>query len=704
MAAQQADFNTTKDILGAVGIPIVGKAVKTRDEALAVASAIGFPVVMKLISPDIIHKTDAGVVMLDIDSADSAAEAYDTIMANARKAGAKRFDGMLVQKHAKPGFELLIGARQDPVFGPVTMVGYGGRFVELFKDVAPGVGELTADDVHRMFSQTLAGRVIDGFRGPPLDRDAATDLVIKVSRLMEARPEVTELDLNPVILYPHGFSIVDARMILGEPVQHPGAEDLSEAHLKSLASIFEAQSIAIVGASRPGSIGGIILKNSSRMPRLYPINPKRSTLLGRKCYKDFSDLPETPDVAVFAVSPETTIEGFRKFCEQGGKGAIIVSDGFAEIGRTDLEEQLRAIAEQHHVVYIGPNGLGVCNNFSGLNTMFLPRRRSDLLEKPGPVGVISQSGGVGIELTEMAAADNIPIGKWVSCGNASGVSISELLTHMGDDPRIKVIALYMEGLRNGLQFMQVGRKVAKKKPVIVIKGGMAGGAAATMSHTASLAGSFEAFKAACNQAGFYLLEELTEDPKILLNVLSILSTQKPARDNRVAVVSVGGGAAILLADQITSQGMRLATFDDTTQKRLSELLGARIKSASPEHRARIEERVASNPLDLFGDCDDDRLLDAIRILDQDANTDIIVAGIYFQVPYLSEYVAERLVELKSELHKPLILSPRGFSNYVQQTRQYMTANDVHTYTVPMVTPLRIALDIWKRYDLDLTSG
>jgi len=699
----QADFKTTTDLLASVGISIMGRVARDREAAVATATAMGFPCVMKLVSPDVIHKTDAGVVILDIESAAMAADSYDTILANGRTAGAQRIEGVLVQKQARPGFELLVGALQDPVFGPVTMVGYGGRYVELFKDVAPGVGVLARKDVERMLSETLASRVIAGFRGPALDQEAAIDLAIRVSQLMEMRPEITELDLNPVILYPKGCSVVDARLIIGEPIAHPRAVHLSETRLQSLKAIFEAKSVAVVGASIPGSIGGIILKNSSRVERLYPINPKRDTLMGRKCYKGFSDLPAPADVAVFATAPETTIASFRQFCEAGGKGAIVVSDGFAEIGRTDLEEELRAISEKHGVVYIGPNCLGVFDNFSGLNTLFLPMRRLNVSTKPGLVGVVSQSGGVGLELLEMAAADNLAIGKWVSCGNASGISIPELLAHMGEDPRIRVIAVYVEGLRNGLQFMEVGQAVAQRKPVIVIKGGMAGGAAATLSHTASLAGSFQAFKAACHQAGLYLLEELTEDPKILINVLSILASQKPARNNRVAVVSVGGGAGILLADQITANRMQLATFSEDSRAMLARLLAGKIRAAGDSERARIAARVASNPLDLFGDADDERLLEAIRILNEDPNTDIIVVGLYLQVPYLSEYIAERLVELNREMRKPLILSPRGYSHFVQATTEYLAQHDVHTYTIPMIKPLAIALDIWRRYDLDFTA-
>jgi len=704
MTGQPADFETARRILGEAGIPILGRCAATRAGCLALAEEVGFPAVMKLISPDVVHKTDAGVVVLDIESVDAAAKAYEAILENGRKAGARRIDGVLVQRQAKAGFELLVGAKQDPLFGPVTMVGSGGRYVELFRDVSPGVGVLTEADADRMLAATLAGRVVDGFRGPRLDRAAVLDLTVRVSQLMEDHPDIVELDLNPVILYPRGFAIVDARLILGEPVVHPRAEHLSKKRLASLQAIFEARSVAVMGASTPGTIGGIILKNSSRVKRLYPINPKHRTLQERPCYPSFGALPEPAEVAVFAVAPETTIQGFRDFCQSGGQGAIIVSDGFAEVGRTDLEDGLRAIGEEHDVVYTGPNGLGVFDNFTGLNTLFLPLRRTDLSTRPGHVGVISQSGGIGLELLEMLAADNVAVGKWVSCGNASGVSIPELLQLMGDDPRIKVIALYLEGLRNGLQFMEVGREVAQKKPVIVIKGGMAGGAAATMSHTASLAGSFEAFKAACRQAGFYLIEELTEDPKILVNVLSILTTQQPARDNRVAVVSVGGGAAIVLADQITAQGMRLPAFSEPTRRRLGALLGEKLRRSNEKDCQRIAERAAGNPLDLFGDADDERLLEAIRIVDADENTDIIIAGLYFQVPYLSEYAAERLTELRREVKKPLIISPRGFSRYVQHTREYMTRNDVHTYTVPMILPLRIALDIWKRYThLDFTS-
>ncbi len=697
MSGTQLGFEETLSVLKPYGIPVLGRIVRSREAVREAAEELGFPVVLKASTQEIVHKTDVGVVCLNIENEEQALEAFDTIVQNARKAGASDAENVLIQKMVRTGFEMLVGAKQDQCFGPVTVVGHGGRFVELWKDTAPGVGVLSSDDVERMLSKTLADRVLRGFRGPPLDRKAVIDLAIKVSTLMDERPDIHELDLNPVIVYEEGFAIVDARLIKGEPVFHPRETDLSKRRLKSLKSIFAPDSVAIVGASKPGSIGGIILKNSSRIKRLFPINPRRKKLLGRTCYPTIDELPDVPDLAVFAVNPEDVVSGFRQFCELGGRGAIIVSDGFAESGRKDLEMELIKTAEEHKVVYVGPNCLGLIDNFSGLNTLFIPERRTDVQDRPSGIGIISQSGGIGLELLEMLNWDNLAVGKWVSCGNASGINIPELLAHMGDDPRIKVIAIYIEGLRNGLQFMEVGRKVALKKPVIVIKGGVSGGAAATVSHTASLAGSFEAFKAACEQAGLFLIEELTEDPKIVINILSFLSTQPPAMGNRVGLVSVGGGAGILLADQVTEEGLELADFAPETKERFVSILEHKIKSANPEEQERIKKGVASNPLDLFGDCSDDLLLDALRILNDDPNTDIILVGCYFQVPYLSEYIAERLVELQQELKKPLILSPRGFSRHVWETRAYLASKNFQTYTVPMLKPLSIALKIWKRY-------
>lgn len=698
MTRRQMDFEESAALLLRYGIRADGSQVYSAREAEHAAEVLGYPVVVKPVSRTIIHKSDARAVFLNIRTAGQLKKACTAI--EKMMGGFSRDDreGLLVQRMAEKGFELLVGAQQDPGFGPVTMIGIGGIFVELYADAAMGIGVLTRKDVERMLANTRAGRILDGFRGQRYDRRKIIDLTVRVSQLMAEHPEVRELDLNPVIVYEEGYAIVDTRLICDE--QHavkPVAEEIPEWKLASLDAIFRAKSVAVVGASRPGTQGGVILKNCMKIKRLYPVNPKLSAIHGLRCYPSLKDLLGVPDVAVFAVSSERTVDIFEEFCRMGGKGAIIFSDGFAEMGRSDLEERLVRISERYGVAFIGPNCMGVIDNFTGLNTNYIPEQRSVPVPQANCVGVISQSGGIGLELLEMFSADNQNIGKWVSIGNAASVGVPEVLAHMGADPKIKIIAIYLEGVADGLNLMRVGREVAKKKPVLIIKGGTGGGAQAALSHTASLAGSHAAFKACCSQAGFHLVDELTEDPKILVNVLSILTSQPPTTGNRIAVVSVGGGAGILLADQVTEEGMTLAEFAPETRRRMKALIEKNLK---PEQRGLAEtilQNVGNNPIDLFGNCDDERLLESIRIVDRDPNTDVIVAAIYLQVPLLSEYLPERLVELKEELSKPLIISPRGFSGYVGRCRAYMAAKKLHTYTVPMMKPLSIAIEIWKRY-------
>ena len=700
MDNHQLDFNKTKEILNKYHIDFQGELVMTKDSALQFADRIKKAVVLKIVSPEIIHKTDFDAVKLNLRTEKDISDAYDEIMSNALKAGVKDITGVLVQEMATPGFELLVGAKQDVCYGPVTMIGTGGRFVELWEDAFPGVGILQKQDVLDMLSHTRANRVLDGFRGPKLDKEKVIDLAIKVSKMMNENPDIVELDLNPVIVYEDSLAIVDARIIRGEPIIPPRAEDIEAQRIWSLDAIFSPKSICLIGANRTGTVGGTILRNMIEFPTLYPINPKTPSLFGKKCYSSLEELPNDIDLGIFAVGAEKSVATFKQFVEKGGKGAVIVSDGFAEVGRHDLELEIKEIAEQSQVVYIGPNCLGIIDNFSGVNTMFIPERKTTLIEKPGGIGIISQSGGIGLELLEMLAGDNIPVGRWVSCGNASGVTIPELLNHMNEDSRIKVIALYLEGLKDGLQFIEVGKEVSRKKPVIVIKGGVGGGAAATMSHTASLAGSFQAFKAACDQAGFFLIEELTEDPKILVNILSILATQPRAMGNKVGIITVGGGAGILLADQVTQAGLELASFSTSSMKQLSELLIDKFYISSEEKKKKVLEMISSNPLDLFGDCDDRRLVESIKILDADPQVDVILLALYFQVPGLSEYINDYLIDLTEMISKPLILAPRGYSEYVWQNREYLRKKEISSYTVPVIEALSMAINIWERYDVD----
>ncbi|MCL2295336.1 MAG: acetate--CoA ligase family protein [Spirochaetes bacterium] len=682
---KQICFSDAKKLLEKYDIKISGEICPNNiDDLSHAAEKLGYPVALKTNSENIVHKSDIGAVILNIANRKELENAVKKIDENIKKAGFERQKEYLLQKMAKPGFEILVGAHQDPIFGPLIIAGSGGKYVELLQDSAPAIGRLTEEDVEEMLSLTKAGKIIDGYRGEPLDKKAVISIAVNISRLMEENKDVLEIDLNPIVLYKDGFALVDARVITGSPVFIETSPEISEQRKNSLNKILNPESVAIIGASRPGKIGGIVFKNCLRIKKLYPVNPSLDSIQGVKCYKSVKDLPEPPDVGIFLIPAEPTVQEFEEFCKIGGKGAIVICDGFAEVGRKDLEDKLIALSKEYGVAYVGPNCLGVINNFAGLNSFFIPEHRTSTIDKPNGIGIISQSGGLGIEIIEILKIDNMNLGKLVSIGNASGVDIAEVLDNMGEDPDISVIGIYLEGIKNGRQFLEIGKRVTKKKPVLIIKGGTGGGAEATMSHTATLAGNADAFRACCRQAGFYLIEAMTEDPKILVNILSLLTTNPMASENRVAIVSVGGGAGILLADQVTTYGMNLAVFSKETKQALRDLVKA-------------NKIFGANPVDILGDCNDDRLIEAIKIIDKDPNVDGIITAIYLQVPYLSEYLPDRLVDLKKSMKKPMLVSPRGFSDYVFNTRRYLSDKDFPTYTIPMIKPMSIAFKIWKQY-------
>lgn len=188
---------------------------KTPEEAGEIAEKIGFPVVLKIVSPDISHKTDVGGVILGVKSREEAVEGFKTIIKNIeRKVPGARVTGILVQKMVKPGVEVIIGGKRDLTFGVIVMLGLGGVFTEVFKDVTFRIAPLTREDVYEMINELKSAPLLRGYRGlPPVDIEALVDVVLKFSKLLEENPEIESADLNPVFAYSNGVLVVDARFI-----------------------------------------------------------------------------------------------------------------------------------------------------------------------------------------------------------------------------------------------------------------------------------------------------------------------------------------------------------------------------------------------------------------------------------------------------------------------------------------------------------
>ena len=207
----------SKEILEGAGIATTGYLVaRSEDEALALCEKIGFPVVMKIVSPDVVHKSDAGGVRLNLQSADDVRKAYRGMM-DAFKY--QHIEGITIQRMAAPGIEAIIGVTRDPSFGPLIMFGLGGVFVEVLRDVSFRILPITEKDAAEMIEEIRGSDILKGYRGRPVDLQSLQQLLLKISRLINENPEIHELDLNPLFLYSEGYIAVDARMFVREPAQ-----------------------------------------------------------------------------------------------------------------------------------------------------------------------------------------------------------------------------------------------------------------------------------------------------------------------------------------------------------------------------------------------------------------------------------------------------------------------------------------------------
>jgi acyl-CoA synthetase (NDP forming) len=321
------------DLLHSCGIPVPPhQLVKGASDARAAAESIGYPVVMKVISPQIIHKSDVGGVVTGIEGPDDAEEAFHTIMQNSvTHAPEATVTGIIVEKQMPPGLEVLIGGKTDPSFGKVITFGLGGKLVELLKDVSIRTLPVTEDEIRAMIREIQGYRLIQGYRGEsPKDEEALVQIIAKMAREFSEDPRVKEFDLNPVIVYERGVRVVDARIIIEDIIE----TETTQIRVKASPDIFYPKSIAVVGASSsPSKVGYAVFRNLLSFPgNLYPVNPTRTELFGRKVYPSVKDIPDPVDWAVIVVPAHLVPEVMEDCGENGVRLAVIITAGFREIG------------------------------------------------------------------------------------------------------------------------------------------------------------------------------------------------------------------------------------------------------------------------------------------------------------------------------------------------------------------------------------
>jgi acetyltransferase len=410
-----------------------------------------------------------------------------------------------------------------------------------------------------------------------------------------------------------------------------------------LDTIFAPRNVAVIGATeREGSVGRTILWNLISSPfggTVYPINPKRSNVLGIRAYKDIKDLPEPVDLAVI-VTPAPTVPGLIKDCvEMGTRGAIVISAGFKEIGPegVKLEQEILATAREARMRIIGPNCLGVMSPITGLNATFAAS-----MARPGSVAFLSQSGALLTAVLDYSYRENIGFSAFVSLGSMLDVGWGDLIDYLGRDPKTSSIVIYMETVGDARKFLSAAREVALQKPIIVIKAGRTDAAAkAAASHTGSLAGSDEVLDAAFRRCGVLRVNSISE----VFYMADVLSKQPRPRGNRLTIITNAGGPGVLATDALITSGGKLAEIADVTVEKLNEFL-----PPAWSH---------NNPIDVLGDASPEIYARTLETAGNDPNSDGLLVILTPQAMTDPTQTAEHLKPYGKIEGKPVLASWMG---------------------------------------------
>ncbi|MHB8110207.1 MAG: acetate--CoA ligase family protein, partial [Syntrophorhabdaceae bacterium] len=436
------------------------------DEAQAAAANIGYPVVLKVVSPTVIHKSDCGGVVLDLNNEDAVRQAYQNIATAFSNRG---MTGVAVQKMVPAGIEVIVGFTRDESFGPVLMFGLGGIFAEVLKDVTFRVLPITRDMAADMISEIKGYPILTGARGNPVDVEALKDLLVKISDLAMECTSIRELDINPLVLYPSGYIAVDARIFVDiAPRESTGYTQGTE----NLVQLFYPRSIAILGATdTPGKLGYNVIYNLLAhyfQGKLYPVNPKKDKILGLKTYRSIQDIDAEIDAAIIIVPAQAVSRAIEECCRKGIRYLIVESAGFAETGEAgkNIQTRIKELVVANNCRVLGPNCSGIINTH---HNMVQSIGIIDELGK-GNIGLIAQAGvyAAGM-LTGLRKV--LDFGIIATIGNKMDITETDILEFMGQDDHIDVIALYMEDVTNGRQFIDAARRISMKKPIIALKTG-----------------------------------------------------------------------------------------------------------------------------------------------------------------------------------------------------------------------------------------
>ncbi len=689
-----------KALLSTTGVAVAqARLARTREEALDLARATGFPVVLKICSPDIVHKSDVGGVRLNLASAEAVSRAFDEIVGTVTRAQPTAIlDGVSVQPMVRPGIEVIIGLTTDPQFGPAVMFGLGGVSVEVLKDVAFRLAPLSQWDAQAMIHEIKSLPLLSGYRGQPaVDLTALERTLLQVSALAEACPEIKELDLNPVFAYPDGCLAVDARVVLHAEGATTAPRPLSATMRATLARAFNPRAVAVVGDKR--AMNYMWLRSQSTFQgKVYSVQIDERELpgiaaLGVPNYPSLAEIPDQIDYVMTAVPRQIAPYIIADCTAKKVSGVMLFTSGFSEVGDEDgnrLEQTIANTARAAGLAMIGPNCMGIYHPRIGLrNYPGLPTGEA------GTVGFIGQSGTHTITFSLAAPHHGLKISKAVSFGNAAVLDASDYLDYLAMDDETRLIGMYLEGVREGRRFFSLLRQVTPQKPVVIWKGGKSeAGRRAISSHTGSLAVPTAIWDAMVRQAGAIPAETFDE----MLDVMKLLLLAKPTTGTGVGLIAMTGGPSVVITDAFEKAGLRVPLLSDASYQELSAfftVIGGSFRNPLDSGHTIGMGQTSPNLERLLSILDRDPQIDAI-IMDTGAG---LVAGQWQAHPQTLATLLDTLSSFAVRSAKPffVILQPFALEAALLEVREQFHARGIATFATHerAARALRLVTEYWR---------
>ncbi|HSB07350.1 MAG TPA: acetate--CoA ligase family protein [Thermodesulfobacteriota bacterium] len=552
-----------------------GKRVNHANELRSAARKLGYPLVVKVMAPDLIHKSDRGAVKMGIIKYSELRRATEELWT--------LFPGvpLLVEKMATPGVELILGLTHDHHFGPNLMIGLGGIFTEVFQDVAFLMLPAKRNEVSQALTGLKGFKLLTGFRGKPAyDIDRILDAIMGVAQFgLDAAGYYESVDINPFVVNEDGVTALDVKVLL-RPEYVPLTQEVSS-RAESLGRFFTPRSVAVIGVSTAtGKSGNVVIRNilaNDYKGKIYLVNPKGGEILGMPVQPSIASLPEGIDLAIVVLPAKETPQALRECAGKGIKQIVLLAGGFAEVDEygAEIQQEMIDIIRETGIRVIGPNTSGHTSTPHQFTSSLFPLGKL----RRGKISYLAQTGNFATHtMRYILTGEHFGVARVIGLGNKIDIEESEALKYLAEDSETHAIIMYLESIKKPKRFLEIAREVTRHKPVVMLKGGITeAGKKAAVAHTAAMASEDRLIDGLIRQAGIVRVRNYTH----LILAGKALSMIPLPKGNRVSFLTPSGAMLVVLSDLCISLGLEVPELEEETRQRLQEISPPYIRMRNP---------------------------------------------------------------------------------------------------------------------------